>query len=80
MSKYRLKPIAVEAWRNDDIGEHAPEWVDRYTARMTGGIRVMQTPDGQQAAAELGDWIVMRDGYVFPCRDEVFTTTYERVQ
>lgn len=78
--RFRLKPIEVEAWRNDDLGEKTPEWIERLTARMTGGIRIMQTPDGQQAVAELGDWVVMRDGYVFPCRDDVFTATYERLQ
>jgi len=94
MSKYRKRPVVVEAfrWTGDETQEEDPEWI---VAAMdlwpeTGGVCVQQDEDrgvfleietleGVMRAFP-GYWIVRGvEGELCPVRADIFEKTYEKV-
>lgn len=91
MSKYRKKPVEIEAFH---LGyDHLPDWfVDRvsdhsvttYSAVSTDAphriMAVIRTLEGDMKA-EPGDWIIKGvAGELYPCKDEIFRATYEALE
>jgi hypothetical protein len=94
MSKFRKKPVVIEAWRLpinvvwDDIIA-APHWV------RSEKIQFFETNDGPNTAlrtvatiatlegqmrAEPGDWIIQGiKGEIYPCKPDIFAAAYEPV-
>lgn len=87
MSKFRKKPVVVEAvqW----IGSHNDENVAAIMAmrlvptdspfRFHGGTLQIQTLEGVMEAYP-GDWIIRGvKGEFYPCKPDIFEATYEPV-
>lgn len=94
--KYRKKPVVIEAirWTGDNLqevigftGKHQRwgEWFqswEEYEARVKadGGIFKIITLEGSMEASP-GDWIIRGvKGEYYPCKNEIFTMTYEPVE
>lgn len=93
--KYRKKPVVIEAirWTGENLqdvigftGKH-PRWSEwfrsweEYEARVKadGGIFKIITLEGSMEASP-GDWIIRGvKGEHYPCKNEIFTMTYEPV-
>lgn len=79
--KYRKKPIVVEAFQ---LGyDEFPEWAE--DALMEGLLRieddhaVLFTIEGEMRA-DIGSYIIKGvDGELYPCWNDSFQKTYERV-
>lgn len=81
MSKWRKKPMVVEAFR---LGHD--EWPDWYRAvadvTVTTGpnVHIIQTLEGRMRAF-LGDYIIRGvAGEIYPCKPDIFEATYEPVE
>ena len=84
MTKYRKKPVVIEAWQfNGNMVGH-PLWLEQ--AWMAG--KVMQAPSGGNALviktlegdhrADMGDFIIQGvKGELYPCKPDIFAATYE---
>lgn len=84
MNKYRKKPIVIEAWQvNPNLGS-APRWLldaMATTIHTNGGFLpiTIDTLEGTMTA-NYSDWIIKgMKGELYPCRDDIFTATYEEV-
>ena len=77
MTKYRKKPVVIEAWLNTDENEW-PAWLDHADAgREHGGVILIATLEGVMRA-QPGDWIIRGvNGEVYPCKPDIFAKTYE---
>lgn len=79
MSKFRKKPVVIEAWCND--GTMMPDWVANA---CNGGDKIagsgplfIPTLEGVMEAKP-GDWIIRGvKGEVYPCKPDIFTATYD---
>jgi hypothetical protein len=94
MSRWRKKPVAVDAWQFLPAGrcEEPPAWIDRRWFRedvapkgdgtvghRAGSHMLIPTPEGVMRA-EFTDWIIRGiKGEVYPCKAEVFAATYEPI-
>lgn len=89
MTRYRKKPVTVEAMRfMGDIESFnaAAEFTgqsfdpDRASTLIFNGMFPIKKPDGILLAVD-GDWIVKptKDG-CFPCKPDEFAETYEEVR
>lgn len=82
--KFRKKPVVVEAWCTNSVGE-PPDWVIAASTcwmRENMMTRIMQvdTPNGRVDVNQ-GDWLIRGiNGEVYPCASDVFVETYERVE
>lgn len=92
MSRWRRKPVVIEAWQFMPPGqcEELPVWIDPEWFRRgveTGGERTVErsgapymlipTPGGA-LRADLTDWIIRGvKGDVYPCKADVFAAGYE---
>ena len=92
MSRWRRRPIVIEAWQFMPAGECEvlPSWIDPAWIREDTGTasdrsgdqrvrRHMIIPTRQGALrAELTDWIIRGiGGDVYPCKAEVFASGYD---
>ena len=90
MSKYRKKPIVIEAfrWTGGIDQTEDPEWA--VTAIKSGVIDFAKhgTPDCRMVITTLegameatpGDYIIQRvKGELYPCKPDIFEMTYEEV-
>lgn len=85
MSKYRKKPVVVDAWQwNGDPTQASilvPSYV-RENARPRPedpSLLIVSTPEGEMTTSP-GDWIIRGvEGEVYPCKPSVFDATYEPV-
>lgn len=85
--KFRKKPVVVDAfqwkpegqedisfpdWLNDAlVGEFV--WIDGVCLKIT-------TLEGRMTCG-LGDWVIKGiQGELYPCKDDIFRETYERVE
>lgn len=92
MSKFRKKPIVIEAVQiKKGMGRTAPEWFP--DAVLSGEL----IPHGMGAVTrdmpwvevstlegvmrgDAGDWIIRGvKGELYPCKNDIFEATYERV-
>lgn len=91
MSKWRKKPVVVEAVRYIGGGnlapdEATPDWI--WTALADGTVRsttgqrdflIIKTLEGEMAVIP-GDWIIRGvAGELYPCKPDIFDATYETV-
>lgn len=89
MTQYRKKPVVINAVRfggPDDIesirlwsgGKVIPHVGDPVPARAS--FLVIHTLEGAMTATP-GDWIIRGvQGEYYPCKPDIFDTTYEEVQ
>lgn len=80
MSKYRKKPVVIEAfkWLTDEV----PDWwkdLKGTTVNVNTGSAFIPTLEGKMEARE-GDYIIQGvKGEVYPCKPDIFAATYEPV-
>lgn len=94
MPKFRKKPIVIEAvqWTGSNVDEVLGTFLGSIEARrlpfhsspsggvMPGGIIHIDTLEGTMAAIP-GDWIIKGvKGKFYPCKDDIFRATYDRVE
>lgn len=83
MSKYRKKPVVIEAVRYM-IDRTLPDWfMDRVTANVIitykDGTCDIKTLEGVMKS-NFGDYIILGvNGEVYPCKPDIFEKTYEEV-
>lgn len=87
MSKFRKKPVVIEARHYDGTEECAYkliDWIDQ-----AGGDGVLDPDDNAVCiktlegvmAASPGDWIIRGvQGEYYPCKPDIFEATYEAVE
>ena len=81
MPKYRKKPVVVEAfqWTIDEV----PDWWRKASGNFlvdggTGSVFI-PTLEGTHEA-KVGDFIIQGvKGELYPCKNDIFAVTYERV-
>jgi len=89
MEKYRKKPIVIEAIRIEDA------WFDRDHPNPMHPIStennevitdpvprvvIVKTLEGEMTA-HIGDWIIRGvNGEYYPCKNDIFEKTYEKVE
>lgn len=92
MTKYRKKPVEVEAWQFNDAFQTAPDWVieavkngtisvvpDMYPAKEENRTvhLFIKTLEGEMCA-EPHDYIIQGvKGELYPCKPDIFEKTYE---
>lgn len=92
--KYRKKPVVIEAKRFDGVppdATNASEIIDWILAgdqaarfhvdsETDEGFLVIDTLEGAMRA-NLGDWIIRGvQGEFYPCKPDIFESTYEPVE
>lgn len=78
---YRKKPVAVEAVQFTAANaKDVASWCHGRIVGMTHGIELdIHTLEGMMTA-RMGDWIIKGvKGEFYPCREDIFLETYERV-
>ena len=81
MSKYRKKPVVIEAMHFDDesVGSLIAEWCGGSNALSPTQIQI-ETLEGVMTAS-LGDYVIRGvQGEFYPCREDIFRQTYEAVE
>ena len=81
--KYRKKPVEIEAMRfTDETKNQCAHWVTcncSYDMDETGPIMGIQTLEGVMTA-RLGDYIIKGvKGEFYPCREDIFKMTYDKI-
>ena len=93
MSKFRKKPVVIEAWRwvGNGFETDAPDWIHSYKHRDDHGVTsfvtvqedgtlLIPTLEGDHTAS-IGDWIIQGvKGEIYPCKPDIFEETYESVR
>jgi hypothetical protein len=89
MTKYRKKPVIVEAWRVPPRSkkmattwEKLPEWIQigNNAYVIPGGKMLINTLEGEMIAND-GDYIIKGiKGEIYPCKPDIFLMTYEKVE
>jgi hypothetical protein len=81
MSRYRKKPVEIDAMRYDGSTESIAA-LSEFTGRVlraTSEVLVIETLEGNMIANP-GDWIIRGiQGEFYPCKPDIFEATYERV-
>ena len=88
MSKYRKKPMVIEAflWTGGPDQTEDPEWI--VEAMKNGCVGIdrdresfwIQTPEGRMTAFP-GDYIIRGiKGEIYPYKPDIFEATYEKVE
>jgi hypothetical protein len=82
MPFFKKKPVVIEAvfWSGDNLPQVMQFMGSNLGGRLTdgGGIEI-KTLEGTMTANE-GDWIIRGvKNELYPCKDEVFQMTYERI-
>ncbi len=85
MTRYRKKPVEVEAWQVGS-NEPMPEWLldamanDIALERVDGSEWLIRTLEGDHRASN-GDYIIQGvKGELYPCKPDIFEATYEVVE
>lgn len=83
MTRFRKKPIVIEAWQWDGIAtaDARPEWLRGPTvvANHNEGTLIIKTLEVYLVASQ-GDWIIRGvKGELYPCKPDIFAATYESV-
>ena len=80
MTKFRKKPIVIEAVQWDGSAETANSFLGgNYTVdwEYEGQDLIIPTLEGRMKA-NLGDWIIKGvKGEFYPCKPDIFKATYE---
>lgn len=79
MSKYRKKPVVIEAMQHTSLREDVLAiyaWIG-VELEMKGQALMIPTLEGEMRA-DVGDWIIRGvAGEFYPCKPDVFALTYE---
>lgn len=85
-NNYRKKPVVIQAMRVPNPGTHDTEW-DELGEFMEDcrdwvfcqDYVLISTLEGDMRA-NIGDWIIRGvKGEFYPCKNDIFEATYERV-
>jgi hypothetical protein len=92
MNQYRKMPVVIEAvqWDGAILGEYGADEIEAWS---NGAVKCLLTESHPIEAtvlcvatlegtmqAKVGDWIIKGvNGEFYPCKDEIFQKTYERV-
>ena len=77
MSRYRKKPVVIEAVQYDGTFPLAFLGPDEKVRHGGDGKLVIQTLEGAMTA-QVGDWIIRGiGGELYPCKPDIFAATYE---
>jgi len=85
MNKYRKKPVVIEAFQfdsSDALSESILKEPNISVKFEESGdtVLLIQTLEGVMTAKN-GDWIIKGiKGEFYPCRDDIFQATYEKVE
>lgn len=84
MSKYRKKPIVVEAiqWDGSNLYELSFRFPTAFASLIIHNDKeiVIKTLEGNMIA-NIGDYIIRGvNGEFYPCKPDIFEKTYERVE
>lgn len=87
MSRYRKKPVVIDAfrWTGGPDQEEDPVWIVEAikagTVYYQGGdapYLTIETLEGDMRA-NVGDWVIRGvKGEIYPCKPDIFEATYER--
>lgn len=85
--KYRKKPVIIEAIQFTDSDERVQELIEFTHGNFTPHgdpeyymYAIIQTLEGEHYA-EIGDYIIKGvQGEFYPCKPDIFNTTYEAVE
>ena len=81
MSKFRKKPVVIEAIQYDGTHMTAHNIYDLSHGQISyiDGKLTIRTPEGTMEASS-GDWVIKGvKGEVYPCKPDIFEATYEAV-
>jgi hypothetical protein len=82
MSKFRKKPVVIDAWHFDGSWDSAMDLVMKndgvmWTSLGIDGYVSIKTLEGTMKA-DPGDWIIRGvKGELYPCKPDIFEATYE---
>lgn len=82
MTKYRKKPVVIDAWQltKENVEVGIPDWIDLDTVHIfDGGVLFVEivTLEGVMQASE-GDYIIKGvQGEFYACKPDIFEQTYE---
>ena len=87
MSKFRKKPVVIEAFQFRDTSHKnmaMPQWfLDAVEAKQAFDLSdhlIIKTLVGDHRA-NIGDWIIRGvKGEIYPCKPDIFDETYELVE
>ncbi len=83
MSKYRKKPVVVEAERFEPLDKDQHRRCGIFGTRMDvdGPLwYFIETPEGNMPISNF-DWIITGvKGELYPCKSDIFELTYELVE
>ena len=81
MSKFRKKPIVIEAVQFNFSAAEWPAGVERPAEGEKGTMYgYIQTPEGRMIVSD-GDWVITGvNGEKYPCKPDIFEKTYEAVE
>lgn len=88
--KVRKKPVVVEARRLEPVGtaeaaqqrDSIVQWItsEGGSARQDGFDILIRTKEGTMRASE-GDWVIQGvKGEFYPCKNDIFWMTYEKIE
>ena len=79
MSKFRKKPVVIEATQWFKDGDHPAVRPSRFT-QVTKRVGVIDTLEGEMTVTP-GDWIITGvKGEHYPCKPDIFEAPYEAVE
>ena len=85
--KFRKKSVVIEAWQSfKDAGTKTFEWPSWIVNAISEGVIYdkdgeiyIKTLEGDHHVSD-GDWIIQGiQGELYPCKPDIFESTYERV-
>lgn len=94
MTRYRKKPVAIDAVQNDGTWPPIMQWLDQISGgkmvfqpgehppltRNSDGSLNVHTLEGTMRG-DVGDWIICGvKGELYPCKPDIFAATYDEVQ
>jgi hypothetical protein len=82
MSRFRKRPVVIEAERYEGGRTLSSDFVGADYKKLfynEDGTLTVRTLEGDMKASP-GDWIILGvKGELYPCKPDIFTETYERV-
>jgi hypothetical protein len=82
MTRYRKKPVVVDAWQFTMAGlATVPRWVVATLDLVEGhNVLLIETLEGMMTA-QVNDYIIRGvKGELYPCKPDIFEATYEQAE
>ena len=85
--KFRKKPVVIEAIQFDGSKENFREMKRVFRKKFKdcvyfadSGNMYISTWEGKMLV-DIGDWVIKdTDGWLYPCKKDIFEMTYEKVE